>query len=76
MDMVADQLEKEGVKKFIEPFDKLQASIEERRIKLKGAVVGEAPAPRPPTASRHPRGGDQFCDSKVTSSAGSHRLRR
>ncbi len=35
MATVADQLEKEGVKKFIEPFDKLQASIEERRIKLK-----------------------------------------
>jgi transaldolase len=34
---VADQLEKEGVKKFIEPFDKLQASIEERRIKLKAS---------------------------------------
>jgi hypothetical protein len=25
------------VKKFIEPFDKLQASIEERRIKLKAS---------------------------------------
>jgi transaldolase len=37
MDIVADQLEKEGVKKFIEPFDKLQASIEERRIKLKAS---------------------------------------
>jgi transaldolase len=37
MDTVADQLEKEGVKKFIEPFDKLQASIEERRIKLKAS---------------------------------------
>ena len=35
MAVVADQLEREGVKKFIEPFDKLQASIEERRIKLK-----------------------------------------
>jgi transaldolase len=35
MAAVAEQLEKEGVKKFIEPFDKLQASIEERRIKLK-----------------------------------------
>jgi transaldolase len=35
MAAVADQLEREGVKKFIEPFDKLQASIEERRIKLK-----------------------------------------
>jgi transaldolase len=37
MTQVADQLEKEGVKKFIEPFDKLQASIEERRIKLKAS---------------------------------------
>jgi transaldolase len=37
MATVADQLEKEGVKKFIEPFDKLQASIEERRIKLKAS---------------------------------------
>ena len=37
MAAVADQLEKEGVKKFIEPFDKLQASIEERRIKLKAS---------------------------------------
>jgi len=37
MTVVADQLEKEGVKKFIEPFDKLQASIEERRIKLKAS---------------------------------------
>jgi transaldolase len=37
MDTVSDQLEKEGVKKFIEPFDKLQASIEERRIKLKAS---------------------------------------
>jgi transaldolase len=35
MAAVADQLEKEGVKKFIEPFDKLQSSIEEHRIKLK-----------------------------------------
>jgi transaldolase len=35
MAAVADQLEREGVKKFIEPFDKLQTSIEERRIKLK-----------------------------------------
>jgi transaldolase len=35
MAAVADQLEREGVKKFIEPFDKLQPSIEERRIKLK-----------------------------------------
>ena len=35
MAAVAEQLEKEGVKKFIEPFDKLQASIEERRVKLK-----------------------------------------
>jgi transaldolase len=34
---VAEQLEREGVKKFIEPFDKLQASIEERRIKLKAS---------------------------------------
>ena len=37
MAAVADQLEKEGVKKFIEPFDKLQASIEERRIKAKAS---------------------------------------
>jgi transaldolase len=37
MAAVADQLEREGVKKFIEPFDKLQASIEERRIKLKAS---------------------------------------
>ena len=37
MDAVAEQLESEGVKKFIEPFDKLQASIEERRIKLKAS---------------------------------------
>ena len=37
MATVADQLEKEGVKKFIEPFDKLQASIEERRIKAKAS---------------------------------------
>lgn len=37
MSAVADQLEREGVKKFIEPFDKLQASIEERRIKLKAS---------------------------------------
>jgi transaldolase len=37
MDTVSEQLEKEGVKKFIEPFDKLQASIEERRIKLKAS---------------------------------------
>jgi len=37
MDAVSEQLEKEGVKKFIEPFDKLQASIEERRIKLKAS---------------------------------------
>jgi transaldolase len=35
MAAVADQLEREGVKKFLEPFDKLQTSIEERRIKLK-----------------------------------------
>jgi transaldolase len=37
MATVAEQLEREGVKKFIEPFDKLQASIEERRIKLKAS---------------------------------------
>src|SRR5581483_11730463 len=37
MTAVADQLEREGVKKFIEPFDKLQASLEERRIKLKAS---------------------------------------
>ncbi|HVW71425.1 MAG TPA: transaldolase [Steroidobacteraceae bacterium] len=35
MAAVSEQLEREGVKKFIEPFDKLQAAIEERRIKLK-----------------------------------------
>jgi transaldolase len=32
---VAGQLEREGVRKFIEPFDKLQASIEERRARQK-----------------------------------------
>jgi transaldolase len=37
MTTVSDQLEREGVKKFIEPFDKLQASLEERRIKLKAS---------------------------------------
>jgi len=37
MAAVAEQLEREGVKKFIEPFDKLQASIEERRIKAKAS---------------------------------------
>jgi transaldolase len=37
MAAVADQLEREGVKKFIEPFDTLQSSIEERRIKLKAS---------------------------------------
>jgi len=37
MAAAADQLEREGVKKFIEPFDKLQASIEERRIRLKAS---------------------------------------
>lgn len=37
MAAVAEQLEREGVKKFIEPFDKLQSSIEERRIKLKAS---------------------------------------
>jgi transaldolase len=37
MAAVAEQLEREGVKKFIEPFDKLQASIEERRVKLKAS---------------------------------------
>jgi len=37
MEAVAEQLEREGVKKFIEPFDKLQASIEERRVKLKAS---------------------------------------
>lgn len=37
MATVAEQLEREGVKKFIEPFDKLQAAIEERRIKLKAS---------------------------------------
>jgi transaldolase len=37
MAAVAGQLEREGVKKFIEPFDKLQASIEERRIKAKAS---------------------------------------
>jgi transaldolase len=33
LDRVADQLEKEGVRKFIEPFDKLQGWLEERRGK-------------------------------------------
>jgi len=37
MAAVAEQLEREGVKKFIEPFDKLQSSIEERRIKAKAS---------------------------------------
>jgi transaldolase len=37
MTAVAEQLEREGVKKFIEPFDKLQTSLEERRIKLKAS---------------------------------------
>jgi transaldolase len=37
MAAVADQLEREGVKKFIEPFDKLQSSIEDHRIKLKAS---------------------------------------
>ena len=37
MAAVSEQLEREGVKKFIEPFDKLQASIEERRIKAKAS---------------------------------------
>jgi transaldolase len=37
MEAVSEQLEREGVKKFIEPFDKLQASIEERRMKLKAS---------------------------------------
>ena len=37
MTAVAEQLEREGVKKFIEPFDKLQSSLEERRIKLKAS---------------------------------------
>jgi transaldolase len=33
LDQVAEQLEKEGVRKFIEPFDKLQGWLEERRGK-------------------------------------------
>jgi transaldolase len=37
MATVAEQLEQEGVKKFIEPFDKLQASLEQRRIKAKAS---------------------------------------
>jgi transaldolase len=37
MTAVAEQLEREGVKKFIEPFDKLQGSLEERRMKLKAS---------------------------------------
>jgi transaldolase len=37
MTAVAEQLEQEGVKKFIEPFDKLQASLEEKRIKAKAS---------------------------------------
>jgi transaldolase len=37
MTVVAEQLEQEGVKKFIEPFDKLQASLEQRRIKAKAS---------------------------------------
>ncbi|MDB6088192.1 MAG: transaldolase [Gammaproteobacteria bacterium] len=35
MAAVAMQLEREGVRKFIEPFDKLQASLADRRIKQK-----------------------------------------
>lgn len=34
LEAVARQLEEEGVKKFIEPFDKLLASLEQRRQKL------------------------------------------
>jgi transaldolase len=34
---VAEQLEREGVRKFIEPFDKLQASLEDRRAHQKTA---------------------------------------
>jgi transaldolase len=34
---VAEQLEREGVRKFIEPFDKLQASLEDRRARQKTA---------------------------------------
>ncbi|MCR4300110.1 MAG: transaldolase [Sulfuricaulis sp.] len=33
LETVAQQLEEEGVKKFIEPFDKLQAALEQRRRK-------------------------------------------
>jgi transaldolase len=34
LEAVARQLEEEGVKKFVEPFDKLLASLEQRRQKL------------------------------------------
>ena len=34
LETVAQQLEEEGVKKFVEPFDKLLASLEQRRLKL------------------------------------------
>ena len=34
LEAVAQQLEEEGVKKFIEPFDKLLASLEQRRQKI------------------------------------------
>jgi transaldolase len=37
MAAVAEQLEREGVRKFIEPFDKLQAALEDRRAKQKTA---------------------------------------
>jgi transaldolase len=35
MSAVAVQLEQEGVRKFIEPFDKLQAALQERRLQQK-----------------------------------------
>jgi transaldolase len=34
LEAVAQQLEEEGVKKFIEPFDKLLAALEQRRRKI------------------------------------------
>ena len=33
LETVAQQLEEEGVNKFIEPFDKLQVALEQRRQK-------------------------------------------
>jgi transaldolase/transaldolase/glucose-6-phosphate isomerase len=47
LDVVTAQLEREGVQKFIEPFDKLLASIESKHLAVSGRSAAQRPGARP-----------------------------